>query len=247
MITDPWFYAAAVPAMIILGLAKGGFSVLGLLTVPVLSLVISPVQAAGITLPILILSDIVALISYWRSWDMGVLKSMLPGALVGVAIGWATAAWVEESHIRLIVGAVAIAFALNHWILERRRPEPRKPNLVKASFWALGAGFTSFVSHAGGPPYQIYTVPLRMAPRVFASTAVVFFFIINAVKVGPYLLLGQFSTQNLTTSAILLPISVPATLFGVWLVKRIDPKLFYGAIYWLIFVIGCFLVFQSLS
>ena len=62
MISDPWFYAAAIPAMLVLGLAKGGFGIIGLLCVPILAIVISPVQAAGITLPILILSDMVALV-----------------------------------------------------------------------------------------------------------------------------------------------------------------------------------------
>lgn len=244
MIDDPWFYAAAVPAMIVLGLSKGGFGAINLLTVPILTIVISPVQAAGITLPILVLSDFVAIVSYWRQWDVRLIAIMLPGALIGIGVGWLTAAWVSESHIRLIVGLVSVIFALNHW-LSRRPDTPRAANPAKGAFWGAITGFTSFVSHAGGPPYQVYAVPLRLAPQIFAGTAVIFFTIINAIKLVPYFFLGQFGSENLLTSAILLPISIPATMLGVWLVKRIDLGTFYKVIYVFVFVVGVFLIAQS--
>jgi hypothetical protein len=247
MIDDPWFYAAAIPAIFILGLAKGGFGSVGILVVPVLSLAVSPVQAAGITLPILILSDIVALVSYWREWDRRVIAIMLPGALIGIAIGWWTAALVSEEQIRLILGVVSVAFALNYWFRHRHHVAPRAPDPVKGVFWGALSGFTSFVSHAGGPPYQIYVAPLRLAPRIFAGTLVIFFFIVNALKLVPYFFLGQFSTGNLLTSAVLLPVSIPATLLGVWLIRRIDAKRFYEVIYFLIFAIGAFLIVESIA
>ncbi len=245
MIDDPWFYAAAVPAAVILGIAKGGFGSVGLLVVPILALVISPVQAAGILLPILVLSDFVAVASYWREWDRRVLLMMLPGGLLGIAIGWFTAAWVSEQEIRLILGVISVAFALNYWLRLRQNPKPREPEIIKGTFWATITGFTSFVSHAGGPPYQIFVAPLQLAPRIFAGTMVIYFFILNAVKLVPYFFLGQFGTENLLTSAVLLPVSIPATLFGVWLVKRIDARRFYELIYFLIFAIGIFLIAES--
>ena len=247
MIEDPWFYIVAVPAMLIVGLSKGGFGVLGLLPVPIMALAISPVQAAGIILPVLIISDIVALASYWRIFDRNLLVTMLPGALAGILIGYATASFVTEHEIRLIVGIVSVAFATDYWFRHRRNTEPREPNTAKGLFWGMVAGFTSFVSHAGGPPYQVYTAPLRLEPRLFAGTSVVFFAIVNAVKVVPYFLLGQFNPQNLLTSAVLLPLSIPATLLGVWLVKRFDPKTFYDVIYATIFAVGLFLVVESIA
>lgn len=247
MITDPWFYAVAIPAMLILGLAKGGFGIVGLLVVPILAIVISPIQAAGITLPILILSDIVALISYRRLYDKRLLLIMLPGGMVGIGIAWLTAAWVTEHEIRLIVGIVSLAFALNYWFRHRRNPVSHEHDPVKGAFWGAVAGFTSFVSHAGGPPFQIYAAPLRLDPRVFAGSSVIFFAVVNWVKAVPYFFLGQFSSDNLLASAILLPVSIPATLFGVWLIKRIKPEQFYELIYWLIFLIGLYLVWESLA
>ena len=247
MISDPLFYAAAVPAMIILGLSKGGFTTMGLLAVPIMSLVISPVQAAGITLPILVLSDIVALVSYRRLYDATTLKIMLPGAMIGIAIGWMTAAWVTEHNIRLIVGVVSVLFALNYWFRHRLRQHPHGASVVKGSFWAVITGFTSFVSHSGGPPFQMYAVPLRLEPRIFAGTTVIMFAIINAVKLVPYFLLGQFDTANLITSAALLPISIPATFLGVWLVKKFETDAFYKIVYAAIFIVGVYLVSEAVS
>jgi hypothetical protein len=245
MIADPWFYAAAIPAMLILGLSKGGFTTMGMLSVPIMALVISPVQAAGIVLPILVLSDIVALISYRNVFDSRTLKIVLPAAVIGIAIGWATAAWVTEHHIRLIVGVVSVLFALNYWFRDRLKQEPHGPNVAKGSFWGVIAGFTSFVSHAGGPPFQMYAVPLRLAPRIYAGTSVILFAAINAIKLVPYFFLGQFDATNLTTSAILLPISIPATFFGVWLVKKFETDAFYKWIYASIFVVGVYLILEG--
>ena len=247
MITDFWFYAAAIPAMVVLGLSKGGFPAPGILTVPLLALVISPVQAAAIVLPILVLSDIVAVISYRGLFDARTLKIMLPGAVVGIAIGWWTAAWVTEHDIRLIVGLISVVFALNYWFRGRISQRPHGHNAAAGGFWGVVTGFTSFVSHAGGPPFQMYAVPLRLAPRVFAGTSVILFAVVNAVKVVPYFLLGQFDATNLETSAVLLPVSIPATFLGIWLVKVLDATVFYRVVYIFIFMIGLYLVWEGLA
>ena len=247
MIADPWFYAAAIPAMIILGLSKGGFGAIGILTVPILSLIISPVQAAAIVLPILLVNDIVAVISYRGWYDLKTLKIMLPGAMVGIAIGWWTAAWVTEQEIRLIVGAISVLFALNYWFRHRLSQQQRGHNVAAGGFWGIVTGFTSFVSHAGGPPFQMYTVPLRLAPRIFMGTSVIMFFVVNSVKTVPYFLLGQFDAANLETSAILLPVSIPATFLGIWLVKVLDAAVFYRVVYVLIFLVGLYLVWEGLT
>ncbi len=134
----------------------------------------------------------VAIVSYWGIWDRRTVLFMLPAAVVGIGIGWLTAAWVTEHQIRLIVGIISVLFALNYWFRDRLRSHAHEPNAAKGWFWGTIAGFTSFVSHAGGPPYQMYAAPLRMEPRLFAGTQVLLFAIINAVKLVPYFFLGQF-------------------------------------------------------
>jgi uncharacterized membrane protein YfcA len=245
MIQDPWFYAVAVPAMILVGISKGGFGIIGVLHVPLMALAISPLQAAGISLPILVASDIVALVSYRRDYDRGVLRLMIPSALLGVAIGWATASWVSEHLIRLIVGLVAVMFGLDYFLRHKRAEHARRPNAAKGWFWGIVTGFVSFVSHSGGPPFQAYVGPLRLEPRIFAGTQVILFALINAVKLPPYFFLGQFDRENLVTAAIIAPVAMVSVFLGVWLVRRIDPQRFYDLIYGLVFVVGLALVWQG--
>jgi uncharacterized membrane protein YfcA len=198
-------------------------------------------------LPILVLSDVVAVISYWRVFDVRTLQIMLPGAVVGILLAWLTASWVTENEVRMIVGLISVLFALNYWFRHRLQTEPHGQNVVQGSFWAIVTGFTSFVSHAGGPPFQVYAAPLRLEPQIFAGTSVLLFAIVNAIKTVPYFFLGQFDTANLTASLVLLPISIPATFLGVWLVKKFDVKAFYNVVYVLIFLVGLYLVGEGIA
>ena len=173
LILDPWFYAAAVPAVLFVGLSKGGLGgAMGQLGVPLLALVVSPVQGAAIMLPILIVMDIVALWS-WRGYrDMRTLKIMLPGAMIGIFTGYLTAKMVTDDMVTLIVGLLGLWFVLRHIISARRKVVAARPhNAVLGAFWGTLAGFTSFVAHAGGPPYQIYTLPLKVDPKIYAGTS----------------------------------------------------------------------------
>jgi uncharacterized membrane protein YfcA len=242
---DPWFWAAAIPAVILVGLSKGGLGPLGGLAVPILSLVISPVTAAGLTLPIFVMSDVVAVISYRRSFDWPVLRMMLPAALVGIGVGWLTAAWISDDAVRLIVGAVSVLFALNYWFRGRLQGEPSKPSTPKGMFWGAMSGFTSFVSHNGGAPFQMYVLPLGFRPMVYAGTSTIFFAAVNATKLVPYFFLGQFRSSNLIAAALLAPLSIAFALIGVRIVKVIDQRLFYRLIYVLMFAIGLFLIAQA--
>jgi uncharacterized protein len=248
MITDPLFYAAAIPAVIISGLSKGGFGGgVGLMAVPLMALTIPPLQAAGIMLPILLVMDVVAVLSYRGSYDRKVLRLLVPAGLAGIAIGWLAAAWISESAVRLIVGVVALLFTLDYWFRSGRAALPARPSPMKGRFWATVSGFTSFVSHAGGPPFQMYVLPLRLEPRIFAGTAVMFFAIVNAAKVVPYFFLGQFSTANLTTSAVLMPLAVAAAMTGVWLVKVVSKELFYRVTYTAIFMVSLKLIWDGVT
>ena len=247
-ITDPWFYAAAIPAVIIVGLSKGGFGgTLAMLGVPAMALVVSPVQGAGIMLPILVVMDVIALFAYKGEADRKTLFYLLPAAVTGIGVGWATAAYVNETFITLLIGTISLIFVLDYLFKGKRRTQPAEHDLRKGLFWGSIAGFTSFVSHTGGPPYQLYTVPLRMAPTLFAGTAVIFFAVVNAVKLVPYFALGQFDATNLTTSLVLLPLAPLATLAGVKLVRIINQDLFYRLIYAVMAVIAIKLIFDGLS
>lgn len=248
LLADPMFYAAALPAVILVGLSKGGFGgAMGFVGVPLMSLVMSPVQAAAIMLPILVLMDMVSLWTWRGVYDRQTLAIMLPGSLIGIGIGWMTAALVTADMVRLIVGAIAITF-VGRWlyqIIRHGRNHTARPSRTAGSFWGLVAGFTSFVAHVGGPPFQVYALPLRLDPRVFTGTATIFFAITNAIKLVPYFLLGQFDGANLAASAALMPAAPLATLAGAWLVRRMRPEIFYPFTYCTVAVIAVKLIYDG--
>ena len=249
LISDPSFYAAAIPAVLLVGLSKGGLGgAMALIGVPLMALVVPPVQAAAIMLPILILMDMVSLWTWRGERDPVTLKLMLPGAMVGIGIGWLTAAMVTAGAVRLIVGAVALAFFLR-WLSQRLGTGERiaTHNRVKAFFWSMVSGFTSFVAHAGGPPYQVYALPLKQKPALYVGTSVIYFAIVNAVKLIPYFALGQFDATNLAMSAVLMPFAPLAILTGAWIVRRVKPHLFYPFMYTMILIVSLKLIWDGLA
>jgi uncharacterized protein len=243
IIVDPWFYAVAIPAVILLGLSKGGFSGVGIAATPLVALVLPPLEAAALLLPVLITQDLISLYVYRRQWDAENLKILLPGAVVGMALAWWTASVVSDDVVRLIVGGVGLAFVLNVWL----RPHAAGVRLSKPAgvFWGAVSGFTSFMTQGGGPPYQVYVLPQLMPKLVLVGTTTIFFAVVNALKIGPYFLLGQFTTANLATSLALLPLAAVANAAGIWLVRRTPTGLFYKIAYVLLLIVSTALLAQG--
>ncbi|MYZ48111.1 sulfite exporter TauE/SafE family protein [Propylenella binzhouense] len=248
MIDDPWFYLFAVPAVAIVGFGKGSFGgASAIFGVPLMSFAVSPVQAAAIMLPVLIAMDLVGLWAWRGSFDTRTLTIMFPGAAVGVAAGWLLAETADENVVRLAVGTVALLFALNHWFGPVGKLGARRHNPVFGAVCGALTGFTSFVSHAGGPTYQLYTVPLRMEPGLYVGTSIVFFAVLNLVKVPPYVMLGQFSRENLLTAGALLPAALLATLAGVKAARWMSAELFYRFLYVLVFLVSLKLLWDGIT
>jgi len=248
MITDPWFYAAAIPAILIVGLSKGGFAGgLGILGVPLMSLAVPPLQAAGIMLPILCAMDIIGIWAYRHSFHRRNLMILLPGAVAGIVIAALTARYLSEGVILLLVGGIAVIFALDHWIGRRAAQDPKPPHAVKGSLWGGIGGFTSFIAHAGGPPFQVYMLPQKLDKKLYVGTSVFFFWLVNLIKLPPYAYLGELSLGNLETSAVLLPLAPIGMLMGIRALHLIPEKPFYRLAYILVFLVGLKLLWDGAS
>ncbi len=246
MITDWTFYLAAVPAVFLLGLAKGGFAGLGMVALPLMVLVVPPLQGAAIILPILMVQDVISVWAFRKTWDRRCLLLFMPGALAGLAVGALLAARVSNAAVELIVGFIAAGFVTLHWI--RGKPAdapPRQPHMLSAIFWGTTSGFTSFIANTGGVPFQAYAVPMRLPPSIYAGTSTMLFFVLNWIKFIIFIALGQVSADNLSTSAVLLPLAVVATLTGVWLVRRVSARNFYAIITAATFVLGMKLIYDG--
>jgi uncharacterized membrane protein YfcA len=244
--SSPLFIAIAVVAVFAAGLSKSNFAAsIGAIAVPLLALVMPAREAAGMMLPILCFMDAVAILVYRREVNWGVYLIMIPGALAGTLIGWFLSARVTESAVGLAVGVISLIFVLDAWLPLRKKLEGIRPSRPWGIFWGGIAGFTSFISHTGGPPYHIYTVPLRMKPVIFAGTTAVFFATVNYAKLIPYYFLGQLSVANLELSAALIPVGLFGMLAGVWLVKRVSTTFFYQLAYVLIFILALDLIYEG--
>lgn len=243
-VSDPLFLLVAIPAVTFLGLAKGGFSGVGMAATPLVALVLPPLQAAAILLPILICQDIISVWVYRRDWSAWNLKVMLPGAIAGIGIAWALAAIVSDAAVRLIVGLIGFLFVLNVWFGPKAL-EPKKPNAWSGAFWGAGSGFTSTICQAGSPPFQVHILPQQLPKMTLVGTAAIFFAAVNALKIAPYFALGQFSTAGLGTSLLLLPLAIATNFLGIWLVRRTPQEVFYRIAYALVFAISAALIWQG--
>ena len=241
------FWVIAVFAAMLTGFGKGGVPIVGALTVPVLSLVLSPVAAAGLMLPVFVISDWFGLYAYRKDFDKRVLVIACVSMTVGVGIGWATARMISESYVTVLVGVISVAFALNQLLRRAVVAAPKRAEIAPGVFWCTIAGFTSFVSHTGAPPYQVWTLPLGLKKAVFAGTSTIAFAYVNAIKLVPYYFLGQLNLDSLKIAAMLMPVAAAAVFAGVWTVRRLPEKLFFQIVTWSLLLIGLHLIWKGLS
>lgn len=245
---DPLYIACALAAVILSGLAKGGFAGIGALAMPVMALAIDPVRGAAILLPILILQDAVGVWAYRRSWDGHILAVILPGATVGILLGWFFAAQVSEVAVLGVLGAISVLFGLQRLWVERGGAitlPSNSPTWVGFLF-GIASGFTSQIAHAGSPPFQMWVLPKRLTRDMLVGTTAFAFAAMNWMKVPAYAALGQFSRDNLIATAMLAPVAILSTFAGVALVRRVDPARFYTLIYILMILLGLKLMADAL-
>ena len=244
---DLLFWLLAVLAAIFVGLGKGGLPVVAVLGVPTLSLVMPTIAAASLLLPVYIVSDIFALYAYRRDYEKEVLKISFVGMTIGVIIGWGTAHLLIEWVVTFLIGLMGAGFASTLlWKRNKSGPPIQSLSYKKGYFWCTIAGFTSFISHNGGPPWQIFTLPLSLPKTVFVGTSVIAFSYCNAIKLIPYYFLGQIGIQSLKPAVFLMIPACIAVCIGVLIIKRIPEKLFFKIIAYALLIISIKLIWDGL-
>ncbi len=242
IITDPWFYLTAIPAVIIFGIGKGGLGgALGVIAVPLMTLTTEPTQAAAILLPIMCLMDLLAIRQHRRNVSTEILKRMLPGAIVGIALAGLFLGTVPEVGLRLFIGILSLLFVAQYLLGQGKGGKAKG-----AWFWSCLSGFSSTAIHAGGAPASIYLLPLRLDKLVLIGTMAVLFGIINFVKLVPYTLLGGFDSTNLMTSLVLTPLAPVGVYLGVKLLHNVSQQTVYRLCYFFLFISGIKLTWDAL-
>ncbi|MEW6099677.1 MAG: sulfite exporter TauE/SafE family protein [Pseudomonadota bacterium] len=231
LVADPAFYAVAVPAVLLTGLAKSGVAAgFGALAVPLMALAVPVPQAAAIMLPLLAVMDVIGVASYLKSGDRDLLRLMLPAGLAGTVVGTLLFGLLAPAMVAGLVGVLTLLFLVQRLFFPPRADAPPPPRWLGALL-AMASGFTSFVAHAGGPPLHAYLLPLKLSPVRFAATSAVFFAVINASKWVPYAWLGLIDLRNMATAVVLMPLAPVGVWIGVRIVRRIDPRWFYRLLY----------------
>ena len=239
------FFVIAGLSAFLVGASKGGLPMVGAIGVPLLTLVMPPVAAAALLLPVYIVSDMVGLWAYRKEYSARNLAILVPAMIFGVGLGWATAKITEEWMVTLLVGLVGLYYCAT--VVFRKADAPSKPaDVPRGLFWGTITGFTSFVSHTGGPPYQTYVLPQKLPKMIFAGTSTIAFAIINLVKVVPYWALGQFNLSNLEVAAMLSPVAVAGAVIGYRLTNVIPERIFYRLLEVALFVISLKLIHEAL-
>jgi uncharacterized protein len=247
MTFDTEFFVLAGIATFFVGASKGGLPLIGMLGVPLLALQISPVVAAGLLLPIYIISDMYGLWIYRRSYDTRNIGILVPAAAIGIAVGWATASITSDDLVTILVGVIGLAYCADAILKARRNLPPRPADVPRGLFWGSIAGFTSFVSHAGAPPYQMYVLPQRLEKMVYAGTTTIIFAIVNLMKLPPYWFLGQVNLASLETALYLSPIAILGAYVGYRLTKVIPQGLFFRFVELALFIVSLKLIYDGVT
>ncbi len=246
IITDPYFYIVAIPAVLFYGMAKGGLGPgPAAIAVPIMSFVIDPVQAAAIMLPILCVMDLFAVWNFRKHYDLYYLKILLPAGITGIIIASFLMGHLNADALKFIIGIIAVLFCLNYWFKSEDHKK-KKPGVLSGYFWGTVAGFTSTQIHAGGPPISVYLYPQKLDKLVLMGTIALFFIVINYLKLIPYALLGQLDSTNLLTSLVLMPLAPVGVKLGYIVLNKISQKTIYRFLYIVLFLSGCKLLYDSI-
>ena len=248
---DALFYLVGGIAVIILGLSKGGFAGIGMISTPLLALVVGPIAAAGVIFPILVVQDFIAVAMYRRTFNRGILATMIPGTAVGVLLAFAFASILPAWSVEMVLGVVSLLFALQELKRRMGAPQARRPiqggTRLLGMMSGIGSGFTSAIAHAGTPPFQFYVMPKGLDRDMYVGTSVLFFAATNVMKAPAFIALGQLSVAQLKTTLILLPLAVASSWAGVRLVQMIDVRKFNTAITIILLGVSVTLVCQGVA
>tara|TARA_R110000850_G_scaffold8011_3_gene29828 strand:+ start:2939 stop:3691 length:753 start_codon:yes stop_codon:yes gene_type:complete len=250
MTLDFWFFCIAGPAVLFAGVSKGGFgSGAAFASASILALVIEPGMALGVMLPLLMLIDVSTLKPYWGKWGAAEVKLLVAGGIPGVIMGALLYKVASPDFFRLLIGGISVGFVF--WQMGRHAGMigTAKQGLPKSVglFWGLVTGFTSFVSHAGGPPAAVYLLSRNLSKTQYQATTVLVFWTLNAVKFVPYAFLGIFTIETMTADLILAPFAVAGAWIGVKAHRFISQRLFFGVTYTLLLLTGTKLIWDGLT
>ena len=247
---SPTFFLFAVPAVLFAGMSKGGFgSAASFAAAPFLALILEPAAAVGLMLPLLMLMDVGGLKPYWRKWNWPVARALIAGSIPGVVAATVLFELANPDVFRFLIGVIAVGFVLYHYMRAQGvlRLGVQKMSMKAGALWGAVAGFTSFVSHAGGPPASVFLLSRALSKTEFQATTVLVFTVINLLKIGPYVAIGMISTEMALGWATLAPFALLGVWLGVVAHDFVPEKLYFKITYAFLMITGAKLIWDALT
>lgn len=243
------FWIIAGLAAFLMGLSKGGVPMIALLAVPLLSLYMEPALAAGLLLPLYNLADCYALYLFRKSFSARNLKIMLPGAVFGVFTGYLAVSVVPVDATKLLVAGIGLTYLFNalRERLAQSPPPPRAADVPRGLFWGALAGLTSYISHAGGPPFQAYVLPQKLDKMVYLGTTTMFFTMVNLMKLPPFAMAGQITLDSLSQAIWVAPLALLGAWSGATISRILPDKVFFALIEVALALVSVRLIYEVLA
>ncbi len=230
----------------LIGLTKAGFGGGAFMIVtPVLAMVLPPKIGLGLMLPLLIATDVMALLYYRGQWDRRNVAVLLPPALLGIGLGSYLLRIIPSDLLVRLIGLLALTFGAVQ--LLRARFSASEETIPRFRPWigmvlGFGAGVTSTLAHLGGVLTTIFLLPQRLGPARFVATATFVFFFMNAAKFPPYWQQGLLPPAVWRQDAGLLPALVAGVATGIVMNGRVSPQRFNRLILVIVFATGLYLL-----
>lgn len=250
MTLDLTFFALTIPAILFAGISKGGFgSGAAFAATPFLALALDPAIAVGFMLPLLMVMDLASLKVFWGKWSWRDARALMIGGAPGVILGALLYPYLNADALRLLIGLVALGFVLFQVLrmFDLIRISQRPFNATLACLWGALAGFTSFISHAGGPPAAVHLLSQRLSKTTYQATTVVTFWWINIVKLPAFFATGLIGRDSLTVNLLFIPVAILGTAIGVYAHRIVPEKLFFNITYVLLSITGSKLIWDALA
>ncbi|MEZ5413406.1 MAG: sulfite exporter TauE/SafE family protein [Opitutaceae bacterium] len=241
-----WQWALAVGGALAIGVAKTGIGGLGMLAVVIFANLMPAKQSAGFVLPMLVMADVVAVLSYRRHAQWSLLWKLFPWTALGVFLGFLAMGRIDNQQAGLLIGVIVLGLVVLHMVRKSRQKsdEPEHATWFAPTIGVL-AGFTTLVANAAGPLMAIYLLAMRLPKMEYMGTGAWYFLLMNLFKVPFMMNLGLVDAASFQGNLLLLPAVLAGTIIGRIVLKKIDQKLFETLALVLALAAGINLLYKS--
>ncbi|WP_162683430.1 sulfite exporter TauE/SafE family protein [Rhodobacteraceae bacterium DSL-40] len=241
-------FALYALAAFIVGTSKGGLSSAAALAIPLLSIWMDPLTAAGVLLPVYIASDVFGVWLYRHEYSTPNLKVLIPAGAAGVAIAALLAGWLSGPLATLLTGAIGLSYCIQATVRKlRAQTAPHPFDARKGVFWGILTGITSFISHSGAPPFQAFVLPQGLPKMNYAGTVTIVFAAVNLCKLPAYAAVGLMHDFAWKGFFAMAAIAAAGVLTGRKITQWLPDRIYIAFIQVTLFVLSVYLVWEGLA